>query len=86
MHGGIYAPARSGWRGIGALLGKLLSPFAYFHLFFTTLDDDTDPDPECRQFYVHLFSPSTLPHHPTPSHLVRSQVQTDPVCYILIIP
>ena len=64
MHGGIYAPARSGWRGIGALLGESLSPFAYFHLFFTTLDDDTDPGPECRQFYVHLFSPSTLPHSP----------------------
>ena len=83
MHGGIYAPARSGWRGIGALLGESLSPFAYFHLFFTTLDDDTDPDPECRQFY---FRPLLYHIHPTPSHLVRSQVQTDPVCYILIIP
>ena len=61
MDGGVYARARSGWRGIGAFLGELLSPFAYFHLFFTTLDDDMDPDPGCQQFYVHRFSPSTLP-------------------------
>ena len=65
MDGGVYARARSGWRGIGALLGESLTPFAYFHLFFTTLDDDTDPDPEmsailCTPIFALYFTTVTL--------------------------
>ena len=68
----LYSSKEWGWRGgIGASLGKSLSPFAYFYLPSTTSDDGADPDVEKsttdslelkHQSYVHRFLPSTLTH------------------------
>ena len=54
-------------QGVGGevLTGRITLSFCLFSLFFTTLDDDTDPDPEmsailCTPIFALYFTTVTL--------------------------